>query len=163
MKTIPLTNSDLVTIVDDLFYEELLALGPWRLHDGYATMAMDTCWGYCFMHTVVMQLAGHDLTGVTVDHDGRKRLDNTLRNLRLATRRQQNMNRSRQRTNTSGFIGVHWHKQNRKWHAQIRVNGRRKHLGYFTDKIEAARARDAAILAGPDAEFATLNFPSEAA
>jgi len=163
MKTIELTNSEEVAIVDDLFYDLLLALGPWRLDNGYVVMVMDKRLGYHPMHNVVMQLAGHDLIGVTADHRNRNPLYNQIRNLRLATRRQQNMNRCRQQRSKSGFIGVYWHKLTSKWAAQIKVNGKKKHLGLFTDKIAAARAYDAAVLAGPDAEFAVLNFPVEAA
>lgn len=161
MKTIPLTNSDQVAIVDDLIFDDLLSLGPWRLHgEGYAEMAMDARRGHCMMHNVVMQLFGHDLSGVTVDHREWNRLDNRLQNLTLATRRQQALNKGRRRDNTSGFIGVCRLKKQRKWRAYVMVNGKRKWLGRFADKREAANARDAAILASPDAAFAVLNFPT---
>lgn len=55
------------------------------------------------------------------------------------------------RNNTSGFQGVSWRKPN--WQVQIRVNGKRIHVGYFADKIEAALAYNEAALMyrGPDA------------
>ena len=34
----------------------------------------------------------------------------------------QNINRRMQVTNTSGFVGVSWHKGNNKWVAKIKVN-----------------------------------------
>ena len=37
------------------------------------------------------------------------------------------------KTNTSGYAGVSWKKQKNKWVSQIRVNGKTKYLGYFTD------------------------------
>ena len=42
-----------------------------------------------------------------------------------------------QSSNTSGCIGVHWHKYNNKWIANIRINNKLIHLGYYTDIKEA--------------------------
>jgi hypothetical protein len=63
-------------------------------------------------------------------------------------------------TNTSGYKGVSWNARKRKWHAQIRIDGRRKSLGYYDDPADAARAYDRAALAawGTDA---FLNLPDE--
>jgi hypothetical protein len=42
--------------------------------------------------------------------------------------------------NTSGFRGVHWRKDARKWQALIRVDYKRKHLGYFDTAEQASAA-----------------------
>jgi hypothetical protein len=161
MPHLELTNSDKLAIVDELFHEDLLALGPWRLAGtGHVAMCGVTRFGACYLHRLVMEMFGHDLTGVTVDHRDRNKLDNRRRNLRVATQGQQTKNVGRRRNNKSGFIGVHWSKAAGKWHAQIRIDGRKRHLGSFADPAEAARTYDAAALAGPDAEFRVLNFPS---
>lgn len=50
------------------------------------------------------------------------------------------------KTNTSGFIGVNFHKGTNKWVARIRMpDHSRKCLGYFIDVIDAAKAYDNAI------------------
>lgn len=46
--------------------------------------------------------------------------------------------------NTSGYRGVHWSKQQRKWMAMIKADGKRRYLGSFADPAEAARAYNAA-------------------
>ena len=46
------------------------------------------------------------------------------------------------RGGSSLFIGVSWTERNQKWCASIKVDGKRKHLGYFDDDVEAARAYD---------------------
>ena len=43
--------------------------------------------------------------------------------------------------NTSGITGVSWKKQRNKWKAYINVNRKQIHLGYFTEKDDAVRAR----------------------
>lgn len=76
-----------------------------------------------------------------IDHiDGRKS-NNRIKNLRDATHAQNMHNqRDAQRSNkTSGLLGVYFSKGRNKWHAQIKVSGRRRHLGYF-DCVEAAHA-----------------------
>lgn len=75
------------------------------------------------------------------DHADRNELNNRKYNLRLCTRSQNCQNRSKHTNNTSGFIGVSWHKTTNKWAANINVNKKRISLGVFTDKEEAIRAR----------------------
>lgn len=53
------------------------------------------------------------------------------------TRRLSNNNR----INTSGIKGVVWHKRHEKWMARIKVNGKLKYLGYYTDFDDAVCAR----------------------
>lgn len=62
------------------------------------------------------------------------------------------------RKNTSGFKGVFWSFQRNKWTARMMIDAKNKHLGFFTNIADAARAYKAAALAhwGPEA-----NVPSE--
>ena len=76
-----------------------------------------------------------------IDHKNLNPLDNRKNNLREATRSQQGANRPKQQNNTSGFIGVRWHKTNNKWKAEIKLNKKGIHLGHFVNKEDAIRAR----------------------
>ena len=112
------------------------------------------------MHRVVAERMGLEIAGLFVDHIDRKAtLDNRRGNLRVATNSQSAMNQSPQRGRTSDFKGVSWHEAHGKWQTAIKINGKRKFLGYFVLESDAARAYDAAA-ARLHGEFAVLNFPN---
>lgn len=96
-----------------------------------------------------------------VDHINRNGLDNYRCNLRPATRLQNRMNCGLSKRNKSGFKGVSWHKSCNKWVAKIEINDKSIYLGLFDDKIEAAKAYNAAAKKH-FGEFAWLNpIPGE--
>lgn len=72
-----------------------------------------------------------------IDHINGIRDDNRFANLREATKAQNSRNCKTPKSNTSGFKGVYLHKNYNKWAARIRVNKKRKHLGYFDTPEEA--------------------------
>lgn len=74
-----------------------------------------------------------------VDHIDGVRSNNAWSNLRAATNAENTRNSKLPCTNSSGFKGVSWSKEVGKWHAYVKKDGRRKHLGYFSEKDEAAR------------------------
>ncbi len=94
-------------------------------------------------------------TGEQVDHEEGNLLDCRRSKLRIATV-QQNRTNTKKYMGTSKFKGVSWFKRDSRWHAQIRINGKPTHLGYFDDEIEAARVYNAAAL-HHFGKFARLN------
>lgn len=91
-----------------------------------------------------------------LDHrDGNKR-NNRILNLRPASGSQNAMNRSIQANNTSGFRGVHQRSGERKFRAQIQVEGRKIRLGTHHTADEAAHAYNKAAIQH-FGEFAVLN------
>lgn len=91
-----------------------------------------------------------------VDHENTKRYGNTWLNLRVCEHSDNGKNQTLFSTNTSGFKGVYFNKQRRKWLAQILIHGRRKSIGYFDSAAEGARAYDAEA-ARHFGEFARTN------
>lgn len=75
-----------------------------------------------------------------LDHADRDTTNNAIGNLRLADVGQNRSNSRLNRTNTSGFKGVSWHKRSRRWVAFISIGGRNKNLGYFDEPELAAIA-----------------------
>ena len=77
-----------------------------------------------------------------VDHENGGESNNKINNLRLANKSQNGTNHIKLRSdNTSGAIGVYWNKKLKKWVAWIVVNKVTKHLGLFTNKEDAIKAR----------------------
>jgi hypothetical protein len=72
-----------------------------------------------------------------IDHKDRNRSNNRISNLRRATTQLNAVNSGIPSHNKSGAKGVSWIKAKGKWRADIKVNQRPIHLGYF-DTIEAA-------------------------
>ena len=75
-----------------------------------------------------------------IDHVNRQPGDNSIANLREATRKQNRENLGVPANNTSGFVGVYWVPSIRKWHAKIGHNKKRIHLGSFSAKDDAIHA-----------------------
>ena len=76
-----------------------------------------------------------------VDHINGNGLDNRLANLRVVTPKLNSRNTALRSDSTSGVAGVYWSARSGKWHASVRVNGRRKSLGYHETLEQAAAAR----------------------
>ena len=74
---------------------------------------------------------------IVVDHIDNNKLNNKLYNLQLITNRE---NSSKDRKGTSKYTGVYLAKGSKKWRGSIRINGKNKNLGVFTDEMEAAQA-----------------------
>jgi len=79
-----------------------------------------------------------------VDHINHIKDDNRWSNLRDATHTNNQMNRSLNKNNSSGCVGVYWQKRIEKWRAHIKVSGVSKHLGYFSNLSDAVSAREEA-------------------
>ncbi|AWN43142.1 HNH endonuclease [Methylobacterium durans] len=90
-------------------------------------------------HIVAWALHHGELPDGIVDHRDCDTFNNKLCNLRLADERGNAANRQIAKNNTSGFKGVSWSKQRRKFKAYIKTNDRQIHLGLF-DTAEAASA-----------------------
>jgi len=109
------------------------------------------------LHVLIWRLGGRP-PAPQLDHRDGQPLNNSEDNLRAATSSQNACNRRPSRANSSGIIGVHWQRQCGKWAAQIRIQGKIRHLGLFADIEDARRARDA-VAKEYRGEFAVLNEP----
>lgn len=90
-------------------------------------------------HLLHRALTGYG-PGVIPDHIDGNGLNNRRLNLRPATVVQNGYNCARYANNTSGAKGVSFHKQSRKWAANIRVDGVQRTIGRFRCVTAAALA-----------------------
>jgi hypothetical protein len=93
------------------------------------------------MHRLIMNAQ----PGEQVDHIHHQTLDNRKSELRLCTPSQNACNRRAQSNNTSGIIGVSWHKKSGKWRATIQQHGKAIHLGLYDTPELANEARCKAV------------------
>ena len=99
-------------------------------------------------HRLIWLYVYGEFPDLQIDHIDCNGLNNRLSNLRLCTQFQNKLNSAKPKTNTSGYKGVCWQKRLQKWQTRCVANGKRIHLGYFTDKEEANKVYQ---------EFAKLN------
>lgn len=91
-----------------------------------------------FLHRVVVDYVP---SGMEVDHINHNLFDARKSNLRIVSRSQNNMNHGIKSNNTSGITGVWFSNQKQKWVAEIKVLGKKIHLGTFTNINDATEAR----------------------
>jgi len=91
-----------------------------------------------------------------VDHRDRNKLNNRKFNFRVCTNTENTRNRTKPKTNTSGYKGIFWRKERKRWVVRISANKKEIYIGYFKDKIEAAMAYNRAAIKH-HGEFACLN------
>lgn len=156
MKEIKLTQGR-VTLVDDDDYE-YLSQWKWRAHrDGCNWYAIRNVKIEGKRTTIKMHqsLIGNK-PGLVIDHIDGDGLNNQRSNLQHV-RQKDNVRKQRRRGGTSSFRGVYWHKNAKKWRAQIQIDRKSYHLGLFSEEKDAAREYDAAAREH-FGEFANLNF-----
>ncbi len=100
--------------------------------------------GLYYAHRLAWFYIHGEWPSAEIDHINRVKDDNRLSNLRSVTKTENLKNMPKFKNNTSGVTGVHWSKLSGKWSAYIQLEGKRMHLGFFTDKSDAIAARKAA-------------------
>jgi hypothetical protein len=135
-------------IVDDCIYHHLIKY-QWSISHGYITNS-----NIGSIHRYIMKV---DDKTLFVDHINNNKLDNRKHNLRITTCSQNAKNKSSAIGSSSKYIGVSYFKINNKWRANIKINGKYKHLGLFANEIDAAKCRDLATKKY-FGEFGNLNF-----
>ena len=150
------------TFVDAKLYEWLMLFSWSALKKAGRNVYYPQARAYCDGKRVNVSMH-HLVLGVhhsiECDHKNGDTLDNLTDNLRPCNDLQNAANQGTARNNTSGFKGVIWRKDRKRWKAVINVNGKRHHLGTFRNIEDAAKCYDTAALKY-FGEFARLNFPS---
>lgn len=143
MKQVTLSKG-FVALVDDEDYEWLSTM---RWHRNPSANGRNYAAGSrgkktIYMHRLVMEKAlGEPLGRRVVDHLDGDSLNNQRANLKAVTQVENMRNAIKRVTNSSGYVGVVWHTQSKKWNARIKVNYKAISLGLYDCKEEANQAR----------------------
>jgi len=162
MKKIKLNNG-ICTTVDDEDYDFLIEFAetvgtPWKvshLNPRKAVVAANNN----LMHRIILKAP----SGKCVTHINGDGLDNQKKNLKLCSlSHAKATQKGIMSNNHSGYRGVsdNGSSYKKKWRAELNYEGKRYRLGYFYDKVDAAKAWYAKayeLMGGA----APLNFPKE--
>ena len=108
-------------------------------NEGYRLISIDSI-SYK-AHRLAWLYVNGEFPKTLIDHINGNRDDNRISNLRLATDKLNGRNRTKlNKNNKSGYAGVSWHPQLKRWWARIRVDGKNKSLGTYHDPAEAHKA-----------------------
>jgi len=110
--------------------------------DGYRRVQVNKK-GYQVHRLIWEMFNGEIPEGYEIDHVNHIRDDNRLENLRLVSRQDNRRNQAKSPKNTSGVIGVSRYNPRNKWQAQIKLNGKNIHLGFYDDFNDAVKVRKA--------------------
>jgi len=160
MRTIPLTKGYVALVSDEDFervnaYKWYTSVSPRTIYATRNLRLEDGKRRTVRMHRFITCVNDPQIEVDHRDHDG---LNNQRENLRVCSPAQNMANRRKQQnTSSSQFKGVSWDKSKGKWVVKVQLNGKQRHLGTFTDEVEAAMAYDDA--ARSRGAFALTNFP----
>lgn len=140
------TYPDRVCILDiEVFNEKYKGRKLSCYRSGYSDLLYVACQG-----SAVHREVNNTPKDLNTDHISGNTLDNRKVNLRSATKKENGQNCRINKDNTSGFSGVSYRKDTRKWVAKITVDSKVLWLGTtFTTLEEAVTARkEAEVLHG---------------
>ena len=92
-----------------------IILKPTKTEHGYMRVCLAA--GHMFVHRIVWYAFNGEVPeGIDIDHINGERSDNRIENLRLATRKENALNRKRANSNSvSGVRGVYFHRSSGCW------------------------------------------------
>ena len=139
MIQIKASNKDIHILIDDEDYEKIVPFTWWIDNAGYAVTQVGPKRKRksIYMHRLVMGLGDRKINRENVDHSNHIKHDNQKNNLRKCNQSQNQGNSLISKNNKSGYKGVYFRKDTKKWTARIKFNRKGIHLGDF-DRIEDA-------------------------
>jgi hypothetical protein len=131
-------------VLIDIEDYDLIKEYTWNIsNDGWNNYVKTEIWKggrkKIYMHRLIMGITNPI---VIIDHKNGNGIDNRKCNLRICNCSNNSANKTMQKNNTSGFKGVSWKKDVKKWRVKVIKDGVNYSAGYYDDIIEAAKAYD---------------------
>ena len=122
---------------------EKIKYHKWRLSHSHVVTGLPAKGTQRDLSHVVLDIVIKDFEekNIVVDHINGNPLDNRKSNLRICPQSENVLNKSFMSNNTSGFIGVCYRKDRNYYDPEIKIGGKRKHLGCCKNLKEAVYAR----------------------
>ena len=105
--------------------------------DGYREIQIN---GKSYLTHRLIFLMHHGYLPQSIDHIDNDTLNTRIENLREATASENGWNSAIRSRNTSGFKGVSWNKQNKKWRVGVQKDGKTHDGGYHDTPEDANEA-----------------------
>jgi len=127
-------------LIDDEDFEKVNSVGKWHKKNEngkiYFVHTVSKTYKMIYLHRLICPPA----EGLYVDHINGDTADNRKCNLRTVTHSENMKNQKKNALNTSGYKGVTFNKEMKKWRARITSNGKRYFLGDYSTPEEAHNA-----------------------
>lgn len=95
-----------------------------------------------YIHRLVAQyFIGEIKKGYEINHIDKNKSNNNVKNLEIITHRENSCHKYINGNKICKYIGVTFNKNAKKWVAAIKLNSKRKHLGYFDNPELAFESR----------------------
>lgn len=109
---------------------------------GYRMVSVDHC--QYLVHRLIWFLVTDSWPKNQIDHINGNRADNRITNLREATNAQNMLNSTARKTSSSGIKNVYYQASHKKWRVRIRIDGKPKSFGLYTNQSDAEKVAIAA-------------------
>ena len=140
-------------------YDSYIKNKRWYIrNDGYTATSENG--NKVMLHRYIYKTYSDNNYDGRIDHIDGNPLNNRLENLRPSTNQQNSFNTKLNSRNTTGYKGVYWDKIRNKYEASIGYNYKKILIGYFDDKEQARKAREATELE-LFGEYSYLNRPNK--
>lgn len=134
-------NKEYKVLIDECDFERVSQF-KWYIYDYKGCLSVHN-WKSEPMHDLILQ---GEKNKKYVIHKNWNNLDDRRENLLSCDSRTVHGTQKVSIRSKSGLKGVFWYEAKGKWRAVIQINGRKKHLGSFETKKEAASAYNIAAI-----------------
>ena len=110
-----------------------------KTNDGYITIGLNK--KHYLAHRLAWLYEFGYFPNQQIDHINRIKNDNRICNLRDVNNAINQRNTNIRKTNKSGYKGIFWNKQRKKWCSKITVNYKDIKIKFFKDKNKAIKER----------------------